>query len=124
MKKKEVHATIHSGSVIKQMVIIMKKNNNIHLESYKSTILEIIEKVIPGCTVYLFGSRARQTNDEGADIDIALDMKQPIASVTLSLIREMLEDSTLPVTVDVVDIQMAQGQFLEEIKKEGIVWKN
>lgn len=102
----------------------MKKNNNIHLESYKSTILEIIEKVIPGCTVYLFGSRARQTNDEGADIDIALDMKQPIASVTLSLIREMLEDSTLPVTVDVVDIQMAQGQFLEEIKKEGIVWKN
>ena len=85
----------------------MKTSNNTHLESYKQTILAIIEDVLPDCTVYLFGSRARQTNDEGADIDIALDMKQPIDHGKMSIIREKLEDSTMPLMVDLVDLYTA-----------------
>ncbi len=43
---------------------------NIH---YKDIILPIILKYAPNAQVILYGSRARGTNSEGADIDIALD---------------------------------------------------
>ena len=71
---------------------------------YKEIILAIVEKHLLHCTVYLFGSRARQTNKEGADIDIALDTGSSIAYEIMAAIRSDLEDSTLPVFVDLVDL--------------------
>lgn len=32
-----------------------------NFEQYKKTLLEIIKKHLPRCTIYLFGSRARNT---------------------------------------------------------------
>jgi uncharacterized protein len=101
----------------------MITGRNEHLESYRKTILDIIEKVLPHCTIYLFGSRARGTHQAGADIDLALDTKKPIAQEKLRVIRELLEDSTMPLMVDLVDMRTAQKALIDEIKKEGIIWK-
>ena len=91
---------------------------------YKKELLRIIHRMLPGCKVILFGSRARNEHDEGADIDIALDNEQPIEIKIIGLIYEKIENSTIPVNVDLVDIHAAGERIKEEIKNEGILWEN
>jgi len=90
---------------------------------YKKTILDIIHNVLPNCTVYLFGSRARQDHSEGADIDIAIDCGEPIDRSKIYKIEDELEETTIPLMVDVVDLYTSSDKFKEEVEKDGIVWK-
>jgi predicted nucleotidyltransferase len=94
------------------------------LETYKKQIMEVIEKYLPKSKVYLFGSRARGTNLEGADIDIALDAGAPIDLKLLFAITNALEDSKIPVYIDVVDLYTVSQDLKEQILKDKIVWKN
>ena len=93
-------------------------------KKYKKELLNIIYQILPDCKVYLFGSRARGTNDQGADIDLALDNKKAIKLEDLFKIKEKIEESTIPLFVDLVDINSANEAILKEIKLEGILWKN
>ena len=94
------------------------------LEIYKIKLLTIIHSYVPSCTVYLFGSRARKTNKESADIDLALDAGKPIEFRIMSKIRGDIEDSTIPVFVDLVDLQNIPEKLKNEIARDGVVWKN
>ena len=89
---------------------------------YKKIITDIVHKHIPICKIYLFGSRARKTNREGADFDIALDDLAQIDHKKILLIMSDLEDSLLPVFVDVVDLHAVSEEMKIQIKKDGIVW--
>ncbi len=60
---------------------------------------------------------------EGADADIALDNGTPIEHLTLANIKFDIEESTIPLFVDVVDVQTVSKDFLDEIKKDWIEWK-
>ncbi len=44
----------------------------------KDKIIKVIEIFYPNAKIYLFGSRARGTNEEQSDIDIAIDAGLPI----------------------------------------------
>lgn len=46
-------------------------------------IVPIIEKYLPNAKIILYGSRARNDNQEGADIDIALDAGDKIDRVLM-----------------------------------------
>ena len=92
------------------------------LESYKKTLLDIIHKYLPDCKVYLFGSRARQTNREGADIDLALDAGKKIDFSILANISADIEDTTIPVLIDVVDIHTISKEMINEIEKDKVEW--
>jgi predicted nucleotidyltransferase len=98
-------------------------NSNDRLLIYKAILLDIIEKYLVDCTVLLFGSRARGTNQEGADIDIAIDIGSSIAHSVMTKIRSDIEESNIPVCVDVVDVHSASERIKERIKKDGIVWR-
>jgi len=103
----------------------MKKcKSSERFKTYKKTLLKIIYKILPDCKVYLFGSRARCDHDEGADIDLALDNGIPINRKTLYAIKEKIEETTIPLHVDLVDIQDAGKTIKKEIENEGILWKN
>ena len=102
----------------------MKKSKNSGIERYKEKLLSIIVEVLPECKVYLFGSRARRDYDTGADIDLALDMGKEIAREKIYLIKEKMEETTIPLTVDIVDLYSASEQLQKDVKKEGILWKN
>ncbi len=94
-----------------------------HFERYKNKLLEIIKKRLPEGKVYLFGSRARGTQSSGADIDLALDDGK---SIDLKLIMKLhgdIEDTTIPLSVDLVDLHDASDKLKEEVEKEGILWK-
>lgn len=91
-------------------------------ERYKDQLLQIIRKHLPHCKVYLFGSRATGKEASGSDIDIALDMGSPISRQMMFKILDEIEETTIPVNVDLIDLQTASGEFKENILAEGILW--
>ncbi len=93
------------------------------LESDKETIVHVVLKYIPTATIYLFGSRARKTDTQQSDIDIAIDAKQKIDPLILSEIREEVEESLIPFTVDIVDIYTVSQELKEQILKDKVTWK-
>ena len=72
--------------------------------------------------VYLFGSWARGEQKMSSDIDIAIDSRDDI-SYEITLLRERLEESTIPRHVDVVDMHHAGAALFRRIREEGVLWK-
>lgn len=72
--------------------------------------------------VYLFGSRATGTARRTSDIDVAVWPLTELPVGTLALIREALEESTVPYTVDLVDLRDTDAAFRARVLAEGIVW--
>lgn len=93
-------------------------------EKYKSKILEIIKKLLPTCTIYLFGSRANGTVSFASDIDVAIDNKEQIPMKILGEIQEQLEESNIPFEVDVVDLQRTDEKFRNKVLRTGMIWKD
>jgi uncharacterized protein len=92
-------------------------------ERYRRLLIKIIEEKYPDCHIWLFGSRARKTNKPGADIDLAIDARRALTLHEISEIEEAIEDSDLPIFVDLVDIHTVSDDFLDNIKKEWVPWK-
>lgn len=72
--------------------------------------------------VYLFGSWARGEQKRSSDIDIAIDSRDDI-SYEITLLRERLEESTIPRHVDVVDMHHTGAALCRRIREEGVLWK-
>lgn len=86
------------------------------------TIKEILEKYSDVREVVLFGSRAKGTFHAGSDVDLAV-MNPGISEKTISRILSELEESSLPVRVDLVDFNsIANGAFIDHIRRIGILF--
>lgn len=72
--------------------------------------------------VFLFGSRARGQAAPGSDIDIALLADSPLPRALLSRMRESLEESSVPVKVDVVDLATADELFRRAVLAAAVEW--
>jgi predicted nucleotidyltransferase len=77
-----------------------------------------------GVVVYLFGSRARGTAGQASDIDLALDGGEPLPPGLLSDLREALEESWVPFTVDLVDLATAGPDLRARVDEEGVRWSD
>jgi len=93
-------------------------------EKHKEELLTIISKYLPNAKVFLFGSRARNTHREGADIDLALDTGLKININTILDIKADIEETTIPLFVDIVDMQSITTDLKEEIEKDKVIWKD
>ncbi len=91
---------------------------------YKELILRAMEYHFPGAAVYLFGSSARGTNKEGADIDIAVDGGKELDLHEMSRARVTLNNLPFALEVDLVDMNDIPQELKELILKEGVKWKN
>ncbi|MFA6535787.1 MAG: nucleotidyltransferase domain-containing protein, partial [Candidatus Babeliales bacterium] len=87
-------------------------------EQDKQKLIKIITKYLPKAQIYLFGSRARKDNSPRSDIDIAIDNKNKIDNLTLSNIREEIEESTIPFTVDIIDLNNISEDLKKQILKD------
>lgn len=74
--------------------------------------------------VFLFGSWARQEEKRSSDIDIAIESYSPISPSKWNKLIEQIEESTIPYKVDVVDLHDAKEALIQQVKKEGILWKD
>ena len=70
----------------------------------------------------LFGSRARGDAHPGSDIDIAVAAGQPLPREVLAAARECLEESSIPVRVDLVDLAGADPELASAVSREGVPW--
>lgn len=73
--------------------------------------------------VYLFGSRATGDEHRFSDIDIALEVKGGcVSDRVMVIINELLEDSDIPYTVDVIDLMRVSDRLRDRVYREGIKW--
>ena len=85
-------------------------------------MIDVFARAVPAkkFEVYLFGSRARGEEEEGSDADLAIAGEQ-IDRCDLSLIREQWEYSTIPMMLDLVDLQDINSALYEQVEKEKVL---
>jgi len=71
--------------------------------------------------VWVFGSRATGRARQGSDLDLAIDTGQQLPADLQSTLRFAFEDSDLPWTVDMVDMQGLQdGVFRQNVERDKV----
>ena len=93
------------------------------IEPYRKDLIKIIFHHFPSCQIYLFGSRATQTNNPHSDIDLAIDCGHVIPLHDLSALIEAIDGLNIPFYVDIVDVRNTSPVMVEQINKCGILWK-
>lgn len=74
--------------------------------------------------VYLFGSWARNEEKQSSDIDIAVEACSQLSSSIWLELNERVEESVIPYHVDIVNLEEASAALIQNVKKEGILWKD
>ena len=90
--------------------------------SHKEELLKIIHTHIPHCKVWLFGSRATGKQRSGSDIDLALDNGSIIPWSTITKILIDIDETTIPMKVDLVDLQNVDPEFKTRVLNEALLW--
>lgn len=90
------------------------------LEDHLHVQLNHFFSLYPGVKrAYLFGSRARGTNRERSDIDIAIEAPNMDRDTWLDLCHKIEDELHTLLEVDVVDLEKANEELKENIKQEG-----
>lgn len=72
--------------------------------------------------VFLFGSHAKSKAGRTSDIDVAVWPSEPLPQGVLSTIRQELEESNIPYSVDLVDVSQLSPKWAENIKRDWVPW--
>ena len=81
----------------------------------------VLDDALPtGAEVYVFGSRARGTGKRGSDLDLAVDAGRALTRDEAGRIADGFEESDLPYTVDVLDLQAASETFKAVIARDRV----
>lgn len=98
--------------------------------SEKKDYLEILKKLVleqsQNCSlkIILYGSRAKGNARRYSDIDIAILPKTPLPASFITHLKTKIEESTIPYSVDVVDLSQTDEVFRNKVLREGIIWKD
>ncbi|WP_138418768.1 nucleotidyltransferase family protein [Aquibacillus sediminis] len=74
--------------------------------------------------VYLFGSWARQEEKNSSDIDIAIEPEFELSPMKWTDLIDTVEESTIPYKVEIVNLNHVGKELMENVKREGILWKD
>ena len=81
----------------------------------------ILREHMPGgVKVWVFGSRASWTTKDSSDLDLALECESKLSHKVLGALKDAFEDSTLPYTVDVVDLNRIGDSFREIVESQKV----
>ena len=98
----------------------MRVESDAVLERVRELVVSSLERY--DVRVYLFGSHATGGVHDASDVDVAVDVLEPLPPGVLARVREALEESTIPYRVEVVDLRDAGAEFRERVLREGIEW--
>ena len=87
--------------------------------------LEIVQGILRehlpvGVKVWVFGSRANWTTKDSSDLDLALESKTMLSHKVLGALKDAFEGSSLPYTVDVVDMSMIRNSFRQIVESQRV----
>lgn len=92
--------------------------------SVQAKIISLISALVPDAKIYLYGSRARGTQSEWSDIDLALDVGHPLPLGIVGELVAIFEASSIPYRIDVVDVNGSISKAMREsILKDKVLWK-
>ena len=74
--------------------------------------------------VWLFGSCARDEVMQHSDIDIAVLPRDELPSGLLASLTADIAESSIPYDVDLVDLSRAAPTLVDEVRREGIRWRD
>ena len=74
--------------------------------------------------VWLFGSCARGEPRQRSDIDIAILPRDELPSGFFGELEADIEESTIPYDVDLVDLRQADPALVDEVRQEGVKWRD
>ncbi len=81
-----------------------------------TTIKRILTRFVPECEVRAFGSRIAGNARDNSDLDLVVVGPDKVSRRTLSSLRRELEESPVPVTVDVLDWHRISPEFRNNIE--------
>lgn len=74
--------------------------------------------------VWLFGSCARGEPRRHSDIDIAILPRDELPAGFFGELETDIEESTIPYDVDLVDLRHADRALVDEVRREGVKWRD
>jgi uncharacterized protein len=80
-------------------------------EKQQAIVQQVLKQYLPNYPVFVFGSRAHGKAKKFSDLDLMIRSPLSPSWSQLSAAREALEDSTLPITVDLVDWNCCSAKF-------------
>jgi len=81
-------------------------------------VRRILSSHVPDRPVYIFGSRATGKARRRSDIDLAIGGKEPLTLHQRALLNMDFEESDLPVTVDILDLNAIETPFHMRIERD------
>ncbi|EGM78359.1 DNA polymerase sigma [Rheinheimera sp. A13L] len=86
-------------------------------------LLQILEQYVPQAEVWAYGSRVTGKAHQGSDLDIVLRNVENlnVAQSDWSELQEALQQSTLPILVDVHDWALLPNSFYPNIEHDYVV---
>ncbi len=85
-------------------------------DDQRETVVSAIRQYLPlEVDIFFFGSRVDGTARKSSDLDVLLKGSAEIPLGAIALIRERLENSDLPFSVDLLDYRTCSPQMLENI---------
>ena len=88
-----------------------------HLE----TVQRILAAHVPDCEVRAFGSRAKWEGQDYSDLDLAVVCENAANGCAIERLKEALENSDLPIRVDVLDWHTIAEDFRQAIESDCVV---
>lgn len=89
-------------------------------DKHVQTIKTILAQHLPQAKVFAFGSRVSGEPRKYSDLDLAVELPQPLGLRTLRKLKDALEDSDCPICVDIVDWHQASEEFRTYVAEQGI----
>ena len=84
-------------------------------------VQDVLRAHLPGdAKAWVFGSRAAWTTKDSSDLDLAIEGEMAFDSRIIGALQDAFEDSDLPYTVDVVDINRISNGFRQIIEAQKI----
>ena len=73
---------------------------------------------------WLFGSCARGHVRQSSDIDIAILARDDLPLAFFAELEDEIKESTIPYDVDLVDLRHADPALVDEVRREGVKWRD
>ena len=84
-------------------------------------VCNILRQYVPEREVRAFGSRVTGGNRQFSDLDIAICGAEPLDDMAMFRLRDALEESDLPINVDVLALQQAGPHIVDAVRHSSIV---
>ena len=88
-------------------------------EPHRKQVLAIIRARLPDARVWVYGSRAKGGARRYSDLDLMLDDRgREIPWSVLGNLDEDFDESSLPIIVELHDLEATDARFLERVRKD------